>query len=118
MAEPSVARNTARVDYGPTARRVTRNWDSIPRAAREEIMRTARQAANLNTLLNRTRTVTYWDGGEWEAPVYNMDNPRRRDGRYRTRNGEVLPSEYDRRQQVIERAVLNRLNRIRQRYSL
>ena len=87
-------------------------------AAQNEIVRTIRQKNNLDNLLNREKEVTFHDGAPWMAPVYDMAPPRRKDGRLRTRNGQPLPSEYDRRRQIIERAYNNRIARIRQKYNL
>ena len=87
-------------------------------AFQNEVVRTAGQVNNLNKLLNREEERTYWDGGRWMAPVYSHDNPRRKNGRYRTRNGRVLPSEYESRKSMIDRAVANRLSRIRTKYKI
>lgn len=87
-------------------------------AFQNDVVRTANQVKNLNRLLNREEESTYWDGGPYMRGFYNRDNPRRKNGHYRTRNGEVLPSEYDSRKSMIDRAVANRMSRIRTKYKL
>lgn len=94
------------------------NTATIPQEAIDELTRTVGQKVNLTRLLNRTEERMFHDGAPWQAPVYSHDHPRRKDGRYRTKNGKVLPSPYDSRKSMIDRAVQNRINRIRAKYNL
>ena len=83
----------------PSVARNARRFEDLPIGAQRAIERTARQAANLTNLLNREEERIYWDGGPWMAPVYN-------------------DSERARRQNIIDRALQNRAQRIRARYNI
>ncbi len=98
--------------------RLLLDTDTLPSAAQAEVVRALRQEASALRNLNREEEAIFWDGEPYMRGVYDRDNPRRANGRYRTRNGEPLPSEYDRRREMIMQAMRSRLRNIARRYNL